>query len=151
MNRYWFALLSIIVWLRLYSSGVYFFLEHFADNAPADMDNATAIGLAAIAVSLFGLGMNVLFLIIVLRRTSIKKRLKIVINEIFLNREDSLSRNIIRILGYIIIIYFLALIVYDVFIKGKPYLEFYCWSIICSFLYIIWINNIFRRTDTVDK
>ena len=150
MNRYWFALLSIIVSLRLYSTGVYFFLEHFAENVPADMDNATALGLAAIALSLFGLGMNVIFHLIVLKRASVEKRFKIDIIEIFLNRRDSLPRNIIRILGYLIVIYFLGIIVYDVFIKGKPYLEFYCWSIICTFLYIIWINNIFRRNDTVD-
>jgi len=78
MNRYWFALLSIIVSLRLYSTGaVYFFLEHFAENVPADMDNATALGLAAIALSLFGLGMNVIFHLIVLRRASVEKRFKI--------------------------------------------------------------------------
>lgn len=151
MNRYWFALLSIIVALRLYPVGVYFFLENFVDNTPVDMENGTAVALAAIAVSLFGLGMNVIFHIIVLRRTSVEKRIKIDIKEIFLNKKDNLLRNIIRILGYSLVIYFLAMIVYDVFIKGKPYLEFYCWSIICTFLYIIWINNIFRITDVVDE
>ena len=150
INRYGLALFGILVSLRLFFVGVYFFLEYFADNAPSDLENGFAIAMAAITVSLFGLGINVIFHIIVLRRTSVEKRFKIDINEIFLNRKDRLLRNIIRILGYLSMIYFLAIIGYDVFIKGKLYLEFYCWSIICTCLYIIWINNIFRRKDAVD-
>ncbi|MDR3586298.1 MAG: hypothetical protein P4L59_13410 [Desulfosporosinus sp.] len=150
INRFALALFGFLVSLRLFFVGVYFFLEYFAANAPSDLENGFAIAMAAITVSLFGLGINVIFHIIVLRKASVEKRFKIDIDEIFLNRKDRLLKNAIRILGYLAMIYFLVMIVYDVFIEGKPYLEFYCWSIICTGLYIIWINNIFRRKDAVD-
>jgi len=113
------------------------------------MENGAALAILSIAVSLFGLLVNVTFYITSFRRTSVEKRFKIDIKDLFINRKDRLLRNNIRIIGYAVMTYFLSFIVFDVFIKGKPFLEFYSWSIICTLLYIVWINNIFREKDAV--
>ncbi|WP_027624632.1 hypothetical protein [Clostridium lundense] len=146
MSRKIFSAISLLSSALLCKIEMGFFTEYFVmyEDVTDGVDNACAIGLAGIAIGILFFIAHIIFVICIFTKAWSKEIKKIYLNELIINREDRLVKNIVRGITYLLIIFFIIALFKEVH-NNIIFLKFYSLCIICIAIYSIWINNILRE------
>lgn len=149
MNRSIFSIISIINSFLISIVGIRFFEDYFImyEDIPNGVDNAAGVGLAGIALGVLFLIANIIFVICIFTKASNKEIKKIYLNELLINGKDSLLKNIVRVITYLLIIFFIILSVREKYNVNSTFCYFYILSTISITIYSVWINNILGKDN----